>query len=283
MTLKRELEDAGSPIRRFFSEHLPDTRAMTSSYRDALVDSITILPDPRAGTPPWSPIGHAISALLQWQLSPTPTASIAGLACSRIARHTNSEDVLRRYEEVVLAGPSNLDLDEASRVAWIAGLLDRVYRSGISDDPLLTPIERASDWDGLLAALPTTWTSDVAAMAAACQPIIEGHRSPAVVIDPIFAGSHSVGGADGDYIAEGGLLVDIKATKEPKLATRDLRQLISYALLDWDDQYAIRSIGILAVRQGRLVTWSLDAALSTMGSRDVTAQEMRSTFRSSLE
>ncbi len=40
----------------------------------------------------------------------------------------------------------------------------------------------------------------------------------------------------------------MKATVKCGLRRRDLQQIVSYALLDWDDLHSIRSVGILAVR-----------------------------------
>ncbi|MDJ0323136.1 hypothetical protein QMG61_05085 [Cryobacterium sp. PH31-AA6] len=81
-------------------------------------------------------------------------------------------------------------------------------------------------------------------------------------LNPEFAGSMLVGGADADWLV-GDVLIDSKAYAEltvPKL--RDfLRQLLGYVMLDLDDSLRIRTVGVWLPRQGLTRTWALRTLL----------------------
>jgi hypothetical protein len=65
------------------------------------------------------------------------------------------------------------------------------------------------------------------------------------------------------------LLVEIKAPLAGHKLKRDLQQVLSYALLDWSDAYAIRRIGILQARRGALIERDLEEALAVCGGGTV--------------
>ena len=74
-----------------------------------------------------------------------------------------------------------------------------------------------------------------------------------------FLAGLAVGGADGDLVI-GDLLLDLKARE--KVTNPWLRgalfQLLGYALLDINDLYGVRRVGIMLPRQIHFQTWSLD-------------------------
>lgn len=85
-------------------------------------------------------------------------------------------------------------------------------------------------------------------------------------IGPTLAGSALIA-ADADLIA-GGLLVDLKTGKKLSLGVTDLFQLLGYALLDYDDEFGINSVGIFSARYAYLATWdSAPYSASWPGSR----------------
>ena len=99
-------------------------------------------------------------------------------------------------------------------------------------------------------------------------------------LGPTFAGSSYVGGADADLIVRNWLL-DIKTTVQPR---RDLpitvRQLIGYALLDWDDEYGIEEVGVYFSRQGKFISWKLDELIERTATDGKTSlPELRREFR----
>ncbi len=74
-----------------------------------------------------------------------------------------------------------------------------------------------------------------------------------------FLAGLAVGGADGDLVI-GDLLLDLKARE--KVTNPWLRgalfQLLGYVLLDINDLYGVRRVGIMLPRQIHFQTWSLD-------------------------
>jgi len=85
-------------------------------------------------------------------------------------------------------------------------------------------------------------------------------------LNPTFAGSLDVGGADADLIVED-LLVDLKSSRNP-LTKEDLYEALAYLLLDYDDAFGIERVGLYAARRGRLVSWKVSNLLRAL-SRDV--------------
>lgn len=86
-----------------------------------------------------------------------------------------------------------------------------------------------------------------------------------------------VGGADFDLLVNG-CLFDFKATRRPKITTRQLRQMMGYWLLDYDDALKIRSIAVSLVRHGHTEYFNIERDLFPAGSFEV----LRSTFRKEL-
>jgi hypothetical protein len=99
-----------------------------------------------------------------------------------------------------------------------------------------------------------------------------------VVIGGNFAGSEDVGGADFDMLVDG-CLVDFKATQKPKITTKDLRQLVGYWLLDFDDAFKIRSVAIILLRHGYTQEFEIERDLLTA---DIQSTGLRMNFRNEL-
>ena len=176
--------------------------------------------------------------------------------------------------------PSELAPLEAAGVAWVAGLLDRAGRSGRYDDPRLDALGRAS---GLANCGPAPFLADIANIARVCDPIVEPDQIIGTTVAPTFAGSSAVGGADADYVTNEGVLVDIKATKNTGFRSRDLLQIVAYALLDWQDAFEIHTVGLLLARQGRVVRWNLDELLTSMAGEPLHLVTVRDDLRSQLQ
>lgn len=113
---------------------------------------------------------------------------------------------------------------------------------------------------------------DVALEVSALYRIAQD-RLPArgAICGPSFAGSRAVGGADADLIV-GNCLYDIKTRVKPRESlVDDLRQLIGYALLDWDNEYA---------RQAVYVTWPLSPLIAECaGHSSADLGTLRARFR----
>ena len=105
---------------------------------------------------------------------------------------------------------------------------------------------------------------------------------PAKVCGPVFAGSNYIVGADADYILAG-LLLDCKATKEPRrLGCEEIYQLAGYLLLDYGDHFNIDRLGLYLCRQGGLITWSTEEFLRRLGTTTPLPQ-LRAKLRAHLQ
>jgi hypothetical protein len=76
--------------------------------------------------------------------------------------------------------------------------------------------------------------------------------------NPKFQGSLAIGGAGADFII-GGAIFELKTLGTLNIpAVRDaLLQLIGYTLLDYDDEYKIRQVGVYASRQQWVTAWPI--------------------------
>lgn len=170
-----------------------------------------------------------------------------------------------------------------SRVSVVLAWLDAGFRSGRWSEEMKA-VAREIDqhgprgWDHYAASVDDGVAEDVAALFAAARdhlPAFTGAR-----IGPEFAGSRAVGGADADLIV-GNCLYDIKTTPDPrKTLPGSLRQLISYVLLDWDDEYALDQVGFYYSRQVTSMTWPLSKLIvECASSRSVDIGTLRGRFR----
>lgn len=87
--------------------------------------------------------------------------------------------------------------------------------------------------------------------------------------------------ADADLVA-GGLLADLKTAKKLSLAVTDLFQLLGYAMLDYDDEFGITTVGIFSARYAYLATWELGELLGELGGHPASLPSVRSQFRDLL-
>lgn len=120
--------------------------------------------------------------------------------------------------------------------------------------------------DDLLALVPHDWVEDVAALGAAfAQSHPQWHGADAV-LNPSFAGSEDIGGADADLIVDG-TLWDIKTTKRQRARGLWLYQLLGYVLLDYDGEHGIDRVGFLLTRQDTEVSWPIGEFTAAMSGR----------------
>jgi hypothetical protein len=111
-----------------------------------------------------------------------------------------------------------------------------------------------------------------------------------VASGPDFDGSENLN-ADANLIA-GGMLIDIKAgqggkprkdgTRIAVLSRTELDQLIGYALMDYSDEYQIRTVAIYAARFGYLASWPLTGLLTQLGGHLTHLQTLRAEFANVL-
>jgi len=179
-----------------------------------------------------------------------------------------------------------LELEEErilARYCFVLGLFEEVYRSSrYLDSLLMLPTPRKSV-DELLAIPENAWIDDLCALSYLFYDK-HSHLLPLpFVLNPTFAGSSDVGGADADLMVNG-CLIDIKTTIGSKIDAMHLRQVVGYLLLDYDNALNIESVGIYMARQGELFTWPVaDFLYQLTGDSTVSVTQLRQEFRTRFE
>lgn len=177
----------------------------------------------------------------------------------------------------------NEEEQELARYCFLLGLFEEPFRSSrYRDGILMQPVPRQSIQE-LLALPQAAWIEDLCTLSQLFYE--KGHHllSRPHVLNPTFAGSHDVGGADADFIVDD-CLIDIKTTKQKGIEADWLRQLAGYLLLDYDDRYHIQCVGLYMARQGELLIWSAEAFLQALcADTSVSLASLRRDFRVVVE
>jgi hypothetical protein len=245
----------------------------------ALADMTTML-----GAPPrryWGPVASG----------PEPVNHLAGI-----------EDLIAPIdappvEPATFTGPVPGNAADPELLAWgwwVLALLTEGFRVGpraLPPGPLAAfyRVDAGSSLsqpdvtaDDLLAVIPSAALDQLTrfreVFEATLIPRLAGRRGT-WALGPSFAGSALFGGADADLIAAGLLL---KTRKEVSLGRADLFQVIAYALLDFDDEYRIDTVGIFSARHAYLAAWPLDALVDELAGHPVSLFATRDEFRQLL-
>ena len=138
--------------------------------------------------------------------------------------------------------------------------------------------------EGLNGVIFATQASDetradlVALLSASLEDTADPYRARPLYVDPVFALSRAVGGADADIIADG-LLIDFKASKDRSvIRSIDIYQLVCYSLEDLHDWYDIRALGSHALRWRTRWTVSVDDLLEQLSGAIRPLAEWRDRF-----
>jgi hypothetical protein len=160
----------------------------------------------------------------------------------------------------------------------LAVLEDWLKRSlGTSD--ALSRADQHQFISDVLALVCDEWVDDLCQLAGQflqrCAPLL----AQPVALNPTFAGSRDVGGADADLIVSGCLL-EIKTTVQSAIDAQWIRQLIGYVLLDYEDSYGINAVGFYLPRHGVRRSWPLQECLDALtGDTAASLATLRSEFR----
>jgi DNA-binding transcriptional ArsR family regulator len=186
-----------------------------------------------------------------------------------------------------LAGPA---LARAADCALACARLEQHFRVGpfrarelaVADPAVGEP----EGLDGIIretSASAETRADLIALLDATIDDTADLYTAKALHVDPTFALSPALGGADADVIADG-LLIDFKASRDRSvIRSMDVYQLVGYALADLYDWYAIHSVGIHALRWRSRWTISLDDLLHRLSGAHRPVPEWRRRFSSVLE
>ncbi len=177
--------------------------------------------------------------------------------------------------------PTDAEERTLARLCLVLAAFEAVRRRGARAWPPPyfgeSPPESA---DELLDLVPDDWVDDAAALGAAFSDRYVSWRGADESLNPKFAGSVDIGGADADLIADSCLW-------EIKTGRREgwwLHQLLGYALLDYDDAYGIDRVGVLLPRHNTQVSSPIRDLIAAMSGRsDLELADLRERFRSVCE
>jgi hypothetical protein len=299
--LTGELDNPDSPVRRFLQERFSvGLREVQRRYREA-APPLAIPALPRGEVNPGT-LGTAADWLLRFLVHPRPSLDLAATGAMFCNSLPALEDLagtlgmsradLRRgrwaFEGPVPGtgtGPAHL-----ARACWVLALLTEVYRGG----PMMAKAGPLAEFTGpwapppsvadLLGLVPPAAVDQLAAFGEVFQSALLpalADRHGRWAIGPTFTGSQIMN-ADADLIAAG-LLLELKTSaKKPSLGVLDLFQVIGYALLDYDDEFSISSVGIFSARYAYLATWELGALLDELAGHETSLAAVRAQFRELL-
>jgi hypothetical protein len=215
------------------------------------------------------------SSLMQW------TPRWQGYGQSR-ALPLEAERALARHcyalglFELAYRSPSHAD-------EHLLVILDQQMDRAMSVNATVLPEERGRFVSEILALARDEWVDDLCQLSRQFLERCGSLLPQPTVLNPTFAGSADVGGADADLIVDRCLL-EIKTTVRSAIEARWLHQLLGYVLLDYDDTYGINSLGFYLVRHGVLRRWLLQDVLEALtGDTVASLPALRSEFRAVCE
>lgn len=293
MSLTSHLDNSSSPIGQYIKQHFSHTKAFTSVANPQLKQSDTLLPAQADKAYPYATLGTVIDYRLRYAFDITPYQQfVAWLGARMLAGRMYPVTLLKAFFDSLdttvrtvqpvgrLLATENEQL--LCRYCYVLSLFEQVFRTShesvVRSSPLFVPSIKRSV-EELLTIPQDICLDDVAAVFHLFYEQQNALLSKPHNLNPIFAGSLDVGGADGDLIVDG-CLIDIKATINPQLSANYLYQLAGYLLLDYDDALHITSVGIYMARQGMMFTWRVDDFVRQLtGDEHVSMESLRKEFR----
>lgn len=301
-SLKGELKNPRSPIRVFLdAQFAPGLRGVQAEHRKQ-VPTVPLVPP---GTATAGTVGTAAEWVLKCLIHPAPSLhlplfgaewldAVPGLvftpALKELAEAIGMPEPTRS-RMAAFTGPATGNASEPellARACWAIALFTEAARAGQTAalaGPLgyfqCGPLPSAED---LLALAPADALEQLAGFRRVFEdvllPQLADRPGGPWVIGPIFNRSRIIN-ADGDLITAG-LLLDVKTSKQSSLSQHELYQVISYALLDAEDEFDLDSVGLFNARYGHLATWDLDELLQQLTGRAVSLAELREEFTEAL-
>ena len=266
MSLTSHLRNRASPVRLFFEQNFPRTMTVARDANRALREGRVqppVLGHGNAGL-----VGTAADVLLNAWID--PTVEPARPAASPTLDGTR---ILFESQQAVMQHLT--DRPDPSLQEWQTlvrhGLLMAMFVSVGRSMQAHTFVS-----DALVGAAPELdayaqrlWcTEDEEDLLALILAGVEDHADlrggQAVAVNPTFALSASLGGADADLIVDG-TLWDYKATRQSRIVGRlELWQLVGYLLADSDNHYVLHSIGVTALRWRARLSWPASELLGQL-------------------
>jgi hypothetical protein len=293
VSLTSHLANRRSPVRAWFERNLGKTRSVVSAANDELCGKPRepCLIQPPSGCDVGL-VGTAVDYLVRAVLHPgalEQTVARKGAAGIEAALGYGGA----RLEREAVAAIEELEpcrrpltddgLRQACRMCLILARFEQFFRASLFvidyvydpllDDPTLDVYAER--------VVPAVCLDDLIRLApAAIEDHVDLQSAEPLVLNPTFALSAALGGADADLIASG-LLLDLKSTAcaDRVVKREDIWQLVGYLLADSDDEYLIHAVGIAALRRRRWVTWPVGDLIATLsGKPDYAVAAWRASF-----
>ena len=295
MSLTSQLDLKESPVKRFMRETFPNTRGPLAACRETLRLPLISPPYSKA----YAQVGTAIDYRIRYHFSITPWHEFVaahGAWIATLARSFGLTNACVAEFVAALKGavdeiapdrrlPTEAEERTLARYCLVLTALEAVFRAGPATPP---PQYYSGTWPksaaDLVNLVPDDRVKDVAALGAAFAKQYRSWQAAGdSVLNPNFAGSQDIGGADADLIVDG-CLWDIKTTKRQGAEGKWLYQLLGYTLLDYEDEYSIERVGLLFPRQNTKAEWPVDKLIAEMSGRDdLDLAELRRRFRTICE
>jgi len=294
-------EMADNGIRRFFYERFPNTRDVVTEANRKLAQVHTVRPESSRDRPvPYGELGMAVDYRVRYYFRITPCREL--VAFRGALRHIQTldrryglspalircffEDLERFLRQVDPCGKSLGMVHERqlNRFCFVLALFEQLFRIGPHPKNLLFAQNNISTVADLLSIADEGWVNDLCSLSDRFYRRYREHLSDPVHLNPTFAGSHDIGGADADLILNGCLL-DIKTTVTPAITKTMLYQLVGYTLLDYEDEYQITEIGIYLARQATTLPWDLRDMLHRLHTDTPSPPitELRQQFKNTIQ
>lgn len=297
MTLTSHLNDKQSPFRKLVEESAPALATAAGQSKAGkefakqlgfydLVKAPLVVPvpkevhDKRRHSPTVGTAFDIRTRMMLGQFDPRYSASILGVRLftfmyarlmkdgERIAEML--ADSFREAEDLTIQGTEE-DKDRASIIfTWCEAL----YRAGLRAlfSSLGERLHASKTVDDLFVSIPPAMLADVSSLRAANQAQVEQWRTMIrkgveYTENPHFTGAYLVGGADGDWFIDDTLFdFKVKDTITAPWVRKVLMQLLGYLILDLDNDYQAKRIGIWLPRQATIRTWEIEEILGSDAS-----------------
>ena len=277
--LIRLIKSPRNAVGQFCRTNMAGTAAVRSANQ-MLSSFDTMMPNGERKGYPWMLIGTAFDYRVR--LFFEPESNFEGtVALGRMPRGMvalpgceNTEWTLWNAG-MALTPEQRKDDDYLGRLSIIAAHLEGVWRAGNVGEWF--PKAETMTHEQLLESVPDVWTNDISLMTSKLRLAFKDQAPQRVISNPVLGRSELNIKADGDLILDD-CLIDIKVTAKAKISQEMLHQLVCYALLDNEDQFAIAKVGLYMARQGALLMWPLSELLPTLNSNNADLSVLRTMF-----
>lgn len=286
MSLQSQLRDQNSPVNRWFAAQIDRKASASFSKRvnDTLRDYPILMPP--AGTS-YTLVGTAFDYGFRWLLGPLSPDIVAVSGGRLVGAILKWKDAPRLVAEAISLGNQERqnDLQLLARCAVVLAWFENTARSGKIQPEVAELAGRKADLGLLMILLirvPNPVVTDVYQLLESVYTVWAADLNEQFLLNPTFAGSAHVGGADADWVTKG-ILYDCKCSIQPRPFERSiLLQALGYLLLDYEDQYKIDHIGWYYARQRVRLSYSVDEILHRFFPVPILS-ELRHNFREMLE